>query len=119
MKKRNFITPLSTMFPVAMVVLFLGQGDLCAAPGAPDTDGDGIPNIVDPDVDNDGIPIALDRIVDGGTCKSGPKRGRYVGDKLPNNSAAERDIEVECRVRPVIGRRDGRIDRRLRRVREL
>ena len=58
-----------------------------------DIDGDGIPNIVDPDVDNDGIPNALDRNVDGGIAKFGPMRGRWVGDRLSNDSTAEKDID--------------------------
>lgn len=58
-----------------------------------DLDGDGIPNRVDPDVDNDGILNGDDRNVDGGVCKRGPKKGRYVGDRLPNGSPLEKDID--------------------------
>lgn len=58
-----------------------------------DLDRDGIPNIVDADVDNDGIPNGDDRNVDGGVPTSGPLRGRYIGDRLPNNHPAERDID--------------------------
>ena len=58
-----------------------------------DLDGDGIPNSVDPDIDNDGIPNGLDPNVDGGIARSGPYRGRYIGDRLPNGHPAERDID--------------------------
>ena len=58
-----------------------------------DLDGDGIPNSIDPDIDNDGIPNALDPNVDGGIARSGPYRGRYIGDRLPNNHPAEHDID--------------------------
>ena len=49
------------------VVAFAGE----VRGGAPDLDGDGIPNIVDPDIDGDGIPNALDKNVDGGIARSG------------------------------------------------
>lgn len=58
-----------------------------------DLDRDGIPNSVDPDIDNDGIPNSLDPNIDGGLCKSGPLRGRYIGDRIPNDSLAELDID--------------------------
>lgn len=59
----------------------------------PDLDGDGVPNVVDPDIDNDGIPNALDRNIDGGIAKSGPHKGRYIGDHLDNDNPAEKDID--------------------------
>ncbi len=58
-----------------------------------DLDRDGIPNVVDPDIDNDGIPNGSDANVDGGVALSGPLRGRYIGDRLPNNHPAEHDID--------------------------
>lgn len=58
-----------------------------------DLDGDGIPNSVDPDIDNDGIPNGEDRNIDGGIARSGPYRGRYIGDRLPNNHPAEQDMD--------------------------
>ena len=58
-----------------------------------DLDRDGIPNALDPDIDNDGIPNSTDTNVDGGLCKSGPLRGRYIGDRLLNDNAAEKDID--------------------------
>jgi hypothetical protein len=61
--------------------------------GAKDIDGDGIPNRIDQDVDNDGIQNRNDRNVDGGVCKRGPKTGKYVGDRLPNGSRNEKDID--------------------------
>ncbi|WP_295446919.1 thrombospondin type 3 repeat-containing protein [uncultured Thiodictyon sp.] len=30
--------------------------------GEPDTDGDGIPDVIDPDIDGDGVPNALDAV---------------------------------------------------------
>lgn len=59
----------------------------------PDLDSDGVPNVVDPDIDNDGIPNALDRNIDGGIPKSGPHKGRYIGDYLDNDNPAEKDID--------------------------
>lgn len=59
----------------------------------PDLDGDGVPNVVDPDIDNDGIPNALDRNIDGGIPKSGPHKGRHIGDHLDNDNPAEKDID--------------------------
>lgn len=58
-----------------------------------DLDGDGIANRIDPDVDGDGILNGADRNVDGGVCKSGPFKGQYVGDRLKNGSAGEKDID--------------------------
>ena len=61
--------------------------------GSRDLDRDGIPNIVDPDVDNDGILNGDDDNIDGGIAESGRRRGRYVGDRLPNDHPAERDMD--------------------------
>jgi hypothetical protein len=60
-----------------------------------DLDRDGIPNISDPDVDNDGIRNGADRNIDGGIAQSGPLRGRYIGDNLPNNSPQELDMDAD------------------------
>lgn len=58
-----------------------------------DPDRDGIPNITDPDIDNDGIPNGQDPNVDGGIATSGPCAGKYIGDRLPNDHPAEKDID--------------------------
>ena len=68
-------------------------GDSQAHRGSRDLDRDGIPNIVDPDVDNDGILNGDDDNIDGGIAESGRRRGRYVGDRLPNDHPAERDMD--------------------------
>ena len=75
---------------------------ICTAPVAfsqatsqPDLDRDGIPNISDRDVDNDGILNVADRNIDGGTARSGPLRGRYIGDNLPNDSSQELDMDAD------------------------
>ena len=60
-----------------------------------DLDRDGIPNITDRDVDNDGILNSADRNIDGGTARSGPLRGRVIGDNLPNNSPQELDMDAD------------------------
>jgi len=60
-----------------------------------DIDRDGIPNITDRDVDNDGILNGSDRNIDGGTARSGPLRGRVIGDNLPNNSPLELDMDAD------------------------
>jgi len=64
-------------------------------PTPADLDRDGIPNSSDPDIDNDGIPNGRDRNIDGGTARSGPLRGKYVGDKFPNNHSAELDMDAD------------------------
>jgi hypothetical protein len=69
---------------------------------APDLDRDGIPNISDRDVDNDGILNGSDRNIDGGIAQSGPLRGRYIGDNLPNDSSQELDMDAD-------GRADGAV----------
>ena len=61
----------------------------------PDLDRDGIPNISDRDVDNDGILNGADRNIDGGIARSGPLRGRYIGDNLPNDSSQELDMDAD------------------------
>jgi hypothetical protein len=75
---------------------------LCIAPVAfaqtpnqADLDRDGIPNVSDLDIDNDGIPNGRDRNIDGGTARSGPLRGKLIGDKLPNNHSAELDMDAD------------------------
>ncbi len=72
----------------------------------PDLDGDGVPNVVDPDIDNDGIPNALDRNIDGGIARSGPHKGRYIGDHLDNNNPAEKDIDDDGLVDDSLGEAD-------------
>lgn len=62
---------------------------------APDLDRDGIANINDPDVDNDGLLNGADRNIDGGTARSGPLKGRYIGDRLNNDNAAEADMDAD------------------------
>lgn len=72
----------------------------------PDLDGDGVPNVVDPDIDNDGIPNALDRNIDGGIPKSGPHKGRYIGDHLDNDNPAEKDIDDDGLADDSLGEED-------------
>jgi hypothetical protein len=60
-----------------------------------DLDRDGIPNITDRDVDNDGILNGADRNIDGGMARSGPLRGQYIGDNLPNDSSRELDMDAD------------------------
>lgn len=60
-----------------------------------DLDRDGIPNQSDPDIDNDGIVNGRDRNIDGGIARSGPLRGRYIGDRLYNNHSAELDMDAD------------------------
>ncbi|NDC74527.1 hypothetical protein EBZ70_04360 [bacterium] len=60
-----------------------------------DLDRDGIPNISDPDVDNDGIPNGSDRNIDGGMAKSGPLKGKFIGDRIANDNAAELDMDAD------------------------
>lgn len=64
-------------------------------PSLADLDRDGIPNTIDFDIDNDGMTNGRDRNIDGGTARSGPLRGKYVGDKLPNNHSAEIDMDAD------------------------
>ena len=76
-------------------VLLAGSSAYSQTAAQPDLDRDGIPNISDRDVDNDGIPNGRDRNIDGGTARSSPLRGRYIGDKLPNSHGAELDIDAD------------------------
>jgi hypothetical protein len=48
-------------------------------------------------VDNDGIPNGKDRNVDGGRCRKGRLKGRYIGDRLSNGSRGELDIDADGR----------------------
>ncbi|RYD41719.1 MAG: hypothetical protein EOP85_12260, partial [Verrucomicrobiaceae bacterium] len=64
-----------------------------AIPPAKDLDGDQISNGKDRDVDGDGTLNRSDLNVDGGVCKSGPFKGRFVGDKLRNDAPKEKDID--------------------------
>ena len=73
----------------------LGLQTTHAQSAAADLDRDGTPNISDRDVDNDGILNGADRNIDGGTARSGPLRGRYIGDNLPNNSPQELDMDAD------------------------
>ena len=73
----------------------LGLQTTHAQSAAADLDRDGIPNISDRDVDNDGILNSADRNIDGGTARSGPLRGRYIGDNLPNDSSQELDMDAD------------------------
>lgn len=56
-------------------------------------DADGIPNITDPDIDNDGLPNGQDPNVDGGIATSGKFQGKYIGDRLPDDHPAEKDVD--------------------------
>lgn len=87
---------LQGMRAVALIACLLGGAvSGYAASNAPDLDGDGVPNIVDPDIDNDGIPNALDKNVDGGIAKSGPYKGKYIGDHQNNDNPGEKDIDAD------------------------
>jgi hypothetical protein len=90
-------TPASMLPLAALVAAILLSFSLPAysQTAAPDLDRDGIPNTSDRDVDNDGILNGADRNIDGGIAQSGPLRGRYIGDKLPNNSPQELDMDAD------------------------
>jgi hypothetical protein len=85
------------LLPLAAVIglLLLPTVVTAQTPNRADLDRDGIPNITDPDIDNDGIPNGKDRNIDGGTARSGPLRGKYIGDSLPNNNPAELDMDAD------------------------
>ncbi|RFC41678.1 MAG: hypothetical protein DVB23_003355 [Verrucomicrobia bacterium] len=78
---------------LAAGVLSLGSLPLTLEAAPRDLDRDGRPNISDSDIDNDGLPNGRDRNVDGGVARSGPLRGRYIGDRLNNDNKAESDID--------------------------
>ena len=73
----------------------LGLQTTHAQSAAADLDRDGIPNISDRDVDNDGTLNGADRNIDGGIARSGPLRGRYIGDNFPNDSSQELDMDAD------------------------
>lgn len=91
--KKLFATPLLIALIAALGLSFSLTANAQTAPA--DLDRDGIPNISDRDVDNDGILNGADRNIDGGTARSGPLRGRYIGDNLPNNSPQELDMDAD------------------------
>lgn len=88
---RNIVTwSLILVFSLCMATVCFSQTSSQA-----DTDRDGILNFSDPDIDNDGILNGRDRNIDGGISRSGPLRGRYVGDRLPNSHSAELDMDAD------------------------
>jgi len=86
---------LSSLMLVGLLWCVLGPQTTHAQAAAADLDRDGTPNISDRDVDNDGILNGADRNIDGGTARSGPLRGRYIGDNLPNVSSQELDMDAD------------------------
>ena len=80
---------------VGLLWCVLGPQTTHAQAAAADLDRDGTPNISDRDVDNDGILNRADRNIDGGTARSGPLRGRYIGDNLSNVSSQELDMDAD------------------------
>ena len=84
-------------FAIIAAILLSFSSPAYSQTAAPDLDRDGIPNIFDRDVDNDGILNGADRNIDGGIAQSGPLRGRYIGDNLPNNSPQELDMDADGR----------------------
>ena len=80
---------------VGLLWCVLGPQTTHAQAAAADLDRDGTPNISDRDVDNDGILNGADRNIDGGTARSGPLRGRYIGDNLANDSSQELDMDAD------------------------
>jgi hypothetical protein len=87
--------PPKTFVMAMFSVLLAGSSAYSQTAAQPDLDRDGIPNISDRDVDNDGILNGSDRNIDGGIARSGPLRGRHVGDNLPNNSPLELDMDAD------------------------
>ncbi|MFM7181542.1 MAG: hypothetical protein ACKO2G_08775 [Verrucomicrobiales bacterium] len=86
----------SNLLLIASIALsFVGAETSRAQTSTADLDRDGIPNIIDRDVDNDGILNGADRNIDGGIAQSGPLRGKYIGDNLPNNSPQELDMDAD------------------------
>ena len=86
---------LSSLMLVGLLWCVLGPQTAHAQAAAADLDRDGTPNISDRDVDNDGILNGADRNIDGGTARSGPLRGRYIGDNLANDSSQELDMDAD------------------------
>jgi hypothetical protein len=60
-----------------------------------DLDRDRIPNGFDRDIDGDGIRNHADRNIDGGVVRTGPLRGRFVGDRLRNDHRMELDMDAD------------------------
>lgn len=93
MKLRSQQASRANRFTALMVATFAAVSTPLADAKPRDIDADGIANRVDSDVDGDGISNIDDRNVDGGICKRGPKKGKYVGDRVPNGSTREKDID--------------------------
>ncbi len=77
------------------MLLYFCTSAVFANSPASDLDRDGVLNISDRDVDNDGLLNGADRNIDGGTARSGPLRGRVIGDNLPNSSPQELDMDSD------------------------
>ncbi len=80
---------------ITLTLGILAISTVSAQSSTADLDRDGIVNSRDADIDNDGIRNGSDSNVDGGIAKTGPMRGKYVGDQLANNDAAETDIDSD------------------------
>ena len=91
MKSHNVTQLLAIVSAAALTGFFATSAH--ASPKLRDLDKDGIPNLSDTDIDNDGILNGDDRNVDGGLCIAGPLTGRYIGDRLSNHDAREKDID--------------------------
>lgn len=92
--KSSLSATLHTTAATIVITTAMGISSVHAqAPTQRDLDRDGIINALDPDVDNDGILNGADRNVDGGKCKKGPRKGKYIGDRLKNDHRRELDID--------------------------
>jgi len=102
------VQPLSTVaFAfLAAITAFFSIPSALAADLSPDLDRDSVPNVSDRDVDNDGTLNGSDRNIDGGTARSGPLRGRVIGDNLPNNSPSELDMDADGRADDALNETD-------------
>lgn len=90
-KRTHFLLPLTAVIGLHLLPTIV----VAQTPNSADLDRDGIPNVTDLDIDNDGIPNGLDRNIDGGTARSGPLRGKYIGDRLTNNHPSELDMDAD------------------------
>ena len=95
--KTSLITTPITRSRIALITFALAAtlsiGQASASPK--DLDEDKIANKIDPDVDGDGTSNGSDRNVDGGICRKGKLKGKFVGDRFKNDDVREEDIDSD------------------------
>lgn len=93
MKTKSRFTFNSSRAHLAVIALAatMSLGQAVASPK--DLDEDGITNRLNSDVDGDSKRNGNDPNVDGGICRKGRLKGKFVGDRFRNDDSREKDID--------------------------